>query len=69
MLLAGGLLAGVVQPASAQPVERSHEQIVETNQTEVCGIPVIETVDIIEIPRCDWPRVVSQSLRAPAGAR
>jgi hypothetical protein len=34
--------------AAAQPIERSHEHIVETFPGEVCDIPVIVTVDIIE---------------------
>jgi hypothetical protein len=46
-LLACGLLLAVVQPAAAQPVERSHERVMETFQDVVCDIPVTITVDII----------------------
>ena len=48
VLLACGLLLAMVQPAAAQPLERSHEHIVETFPDEVCDIPVIITIDIIE---------------------
>jgi hypothetical protein len=48
VLFAGGLVVALVQPAAAQLVERSHEHIVETiPDDEVCGIPVVTTVDII----------------------
>ncbi len=47
-LLACGLLGVMVQPAAAQQVDRFHEHIVETiPDDEVCGIPVITTVDVI----------------------
>jgi hypothetical protein len=49
VLLACGLLLAMVQPAaSAKPIERSHEHIVETFDDVVCDIPVTITVDIIE---------------------
>jgi hypothetical protein len=48
VLLACGLLLAMVQPAAAQPIERSHEHIVDTFPGEVCDIPVTVTVDIIE---------------------
>jgi hypothetical protein len=48
VLLACGLLLAMVQPAAAQPLERSHEHIVETFSDTVCDIPVTITVDIIE---------------------
>jgi hypothetical protein len=48
MLLACGLLLAMVQPAAAQPIERSHEHIVETFEDVVCDIPVIITIDVIE---------------------
>src|SRR5918994_1073439 len=48
VLLACGLLLAMVQPAAAQPIERSHEHIVETFPGEVCDIPVIITIDVIE---------------------
>jgi hypothetical protein len=48
-VLACGLLLAMVQPAAAaKPLERSHEHIVETFPGEVCDIPVIVSVDIIE---------------------
>jgi hypothetical protein len=47
VLLACGLLLAMVQPAAAQPLERSHEHIMETFSDEVCDIPVTITVDII----------------------
>ncbi len=47
VLLACGLLLAIVRPAAAQPLERSHEHIVETFPGEVCDIPVTITVDII----------------------
>jgi hypothetical protein len=48
-LLACGMLLAMVQPAAAQPIERSHEHIVLTiPDDEVCGVPVTTTVDIIE---------------------
>ena len=47
-MLACGLLLAMVQPAAAQPLERSHEHIVETFSDVVCDIPVTITVDIIE---------------------
>jgi hypothetical protein len=47
-LLACGLLLAMVQPAAAQPLERSHEHIVETFDDVVCDIPVTVTVDIID---------------------
>ena len=48
VLLACGMLAALAQPASAQLIERSHEHIVETMpDDEVCGIPVITTIDVI----------------------
>ena len=48
VLLACGLLLAMIQPAAAQPIERSHEHIVETFSDVVCDIPVTITVDIIE---------------------
>jgi hypothetical protein len=48
VLLACGLLLAMVQPAAAQPLERSHEHIVETFEDVVCDIPVTITLDIIE---------------------
>jgi hypothetical protein len=48
VLLACGLLLAMVQPAAAQPLERSHEHIVETFSDVVCDIPVTITVDIID---------------------
>jgi hypothetical protein len=48
VLLAGGLLLAMIQPAAAQPIERSHDHIVETFPGEVCDIPVTITLDIIE---------------------
>jgi hypothetical protein len=49
VLLACGLLLAMVQPAaSAKPIERSHEHIVETFDDVLCDIPVTITVDIIE---------------------
>ena len=49
VVLACGLLLAMVQPAAAaKPLERSHEHIVETFPGEVCDIPVIVSVDIIE---------------------
>jgi hypothetical protein len=48
VVLACGLLLAMVQPAAAQPIERSHDHIVDTFEGEVCDIPVIVTVDIIE---------------------
>lgn len=47
-LLACGLLLAMIQPAAAQPIERSHEHIVETFPGEICDIPVTITIDIIE---------------------
>jgi hypothetical protein len=47
-VLACGLLLAMVQPAAAQPIERSHDHIVETFPGEVCDISVIVSVDIIE---------------------
>jgi len=47
VLLACGLLLAMVQPAAAQPIERSHEHIVETFSDVVCDIPVTITVDFI----------------------
>jgi hypothetical protein len=48
-VLACGLLLAMVQPAAAaKPLERSHEHIVETFPGDVCDIPVIVSVDIIE---------------------
>jgi hypothetical protein len=47
-VLACGLLLAMVQPAAAQPLERSHEHIVETFEDVVCDIPVTITLDIIE---------------------
>jgi hypothetical protein len=47
-LLACGLLLAMVQPAAAQPIERSHEHIVQTFDDVVCDIPVTITIDIIE---------------------
>jgi hypothetical protein len=47
-VLACGLLLAMVQPAAAQPIERSHEHIVETFDDVVCDIPVTITIDIIE---------------------
>jgi hypothetical protein len=47
VLLACGLLLAMVQPVAAQPLERSHEHIVETFSDVVCDIPVTITVDII----------------------
>jgi hypothetical protein len=38
----------MVQPAAAQPIERSHDHIVDAFEGEVCDIPVMVTVDIIE---------------------
>jgi hypothetical protein len=47
-LLACGLLLAMVQPAAAQPVERSHEHIVLTiPDDDACGIPVTTTIDFI----------------------
>ena len=48
VVLACGMLLAMVQPAAAQPIERSHEHIVETFSDVVCDIPVTITVDIIE---------------------
>ncbi|HWD45792.1 MAG TPA: hypothetical protein VHM23_19135 [Actinomycetota bacterium] len=48
VLLACGLLLAMVQPAAAKLVERSHDHIVETFEEDLCGIPVITTIDIIE---------------------
>jgi hypothetical protein len=48
VLLACGLLLAMIQPAAAQPIERSHEHIVETFEDVVCDIPVTITLDIIE---------------------
>jgi hypothetical protein len=48
VVLACGLLLAMVQPAAAQPLERSHEHIVETFSDVVCDIPVTITIDIIE---------------------
>jgi hypothetical protein len=48
VLLACGLLLAMIQPAAAQPIERSHEHIVETFPDVVCDIPVTITLDIIE---------------------
>jgi hypothetical protein len=48
VLLACSLLLAMVQPAAAQPIERSHEHIVETFDDVVCDIPVTITLDIIE---------------------
>ena len=48
VLLACGLLLAMVQPAAAKLIERSHDHIVETFEEDLCGIPVITTVDIIE---------------------
>ena len=48
VLLACGLLLAMVQPAAAKLVERSHDHIVETFEDEICGIPVITTIDIID---------------------
>jgi hypothetical protein len=42
------MLLAMVQPAAAQPLERSHEHIVETFSDVVCDIPVTITVDIID---------------------
>jgi hypothetical protein len=47
VLLACGLLLAMVQPAGAQPIDRSHEHIVETFEDEICDIPVTVTLDII----------------------
>jgi hypothetical protein len=47
-VLACGLLLAMVQPAAAQPIERSHEHIVDTFPGEICDIPVTVTIDIIE---------------------
>jgi hypothetical protein len=47
-VLACGMLLAMVQPAAAQPLERSHEHIVETFSDVVCDIPVTITVDIID---------------------
>jgi hypothetical protein len=46
-LLACGLLLAMVQPATAQLIDRSHEHVVETFEDEICDIPVTVTVDII----------------------
>jgi hypothetical protein len=47
-LVACGLLLAVVQPAAAQPVDRSHEHVVLTiPDDEVCGVPVTTTIDFI----------------------
>ncbi len=44
-----GVLIAAAQPASAQLVERSHQHIVLTiPDDEVCGIPVVTTVDFID---------------------
>ena len=49
VLLASGLLLAMVQPAAAKLIERSHDHIVQTiPDDEVCGIPVITTIDIID---------------------
>src|SRR5512132_392480 len=48
VLLAGGLLLAMVQPAAAQLVQRSHEHLVLTiPDDEVCGVSVTTTLDII----------------------
>jgi hypothetical protein len=48
VLLACGLLFAMVQPAAAKLIERSHDHIVETFEEDLCGIPVITTVDLLE---------------------
>jgi hypothetical protein len=47
VVLAGGLLLAMVQPAAAQLVDRSHQHVVETFSDTVCDIPVTITVDFI----------------------
>jgi hypothetical protein len=43
------MLFAAAQPASAQLVERSHDHIVVTfPDDEVCGVPVVTTVDVID---------------------
>ena len=46
-LLACGMLVVMIQPAAAQPVERSHEHLVETVSEPLCGVPVVNTLDVI----------------------
>ena len=42
-----GMLLVMVQPAAAQPVDRTHQHMVVTVQDdEVCGVPVTTTADI-----------------------
>jgi hypothetical protein len=47
VVLAGGLLLAMVQPAAAKLVDRSHQHIVETFSDTVCDIPVTITIDFI----------------------
>jgi hypothetical protein len=41
------MLAVMIQPAAARPVERSHEHLVETFPEDLCGVPVISSLDLI----------------------
>ena len=48
VLVAGGVLLAMAQPAAAQLVDRTHQHIVLTiPNDEVCGVPVTTTIDII----------------------
>jgi len=47
VVLAGGLLLAMVQPAAAKLVDRSHEHVVDTFTDTVCDIPLTITIDFI----------------------
>ena len=48
VLVAGGVLLAMAQPAAAQLVDRTHQHIVVTiADDEVCGVPVTTMADII----------------------
>jgi hypothetical protein len=47
VVLAGGLLLAMVQPAAAKLVDRSHEHVVDTFSDTVCDIPLTITIDFI----------------------
>jgi hypothetical protein len=68
VLLAGGLLLAMVQPAAAKLVDRSHEHIVETFSDTVCDIPVTITVDFIANNQQRLAKSGSRCLSPPAGA-
>ena len=55
----------MVQPAAAKLIERSHDHIVE----DLCGIPVITTIDILENTQVRLAKNEFPLFKTPAQAR